>query len=291
MVGIQQGIDSPVEVGRRTVESFAFPNWMAQSFNFIHKVHFFGRTWIRFQRRVESPALYLGGAFLNQQLGDSTVIRVTAQIVLIARILLEAFEDGATIIRSWNAYAQTLEGTDSMTYSYLAEGLSNPGWSREEGRLMGELFFSEKIAIVAHRVYLVVTRFFHFISAVAKLSFRLLELYDAIMIDPFTQAAAIDDLLIELAYIGDHVGGDRCRLERAVEMYKPMINKTLDVLCLNWTADGLTKKLGDLAEYSIGIRKVYRNVEDVACNAGRGASAIAESLLGTQNIPELPFLG
>lgn len=278
MAAIQQGISTPLEVGRQTIQEFHFPTWLARGFYFIHKVHFLGRTWIRFQRRIESPSLYLGGAFLNQQLGDSTVIRVTAQIVLIARILVEAVEDGANIVRSWNAYTEVLEGTDDKTSSYLCEGLSTREWSREEGKVMGELFFSKQIAIMAHRIYVVTARLFQFLEAVFKLSYRMLELYDAILIDPYGRTVAIDDLLIELAALGDHVGGENRRLEKAIEMYRPMVNKTFELLHLNWTADGLTKKVQSLADGSTGIRKAYNRAEEVAQTAGQGVKAIAGGL-------------
>ena len=72
-------------------------------------------------------------------------------------------------------------------------------------------------------------------------------LSEGLSADPRIQSEAIDDLLVNLGDVADQVGGPDKRLARAVAQYRPWIDRALQLMGIQWSAQAIVDTLEGFA--------------------------------------------
>jgi hypothetical protein len=246
----------------------------------LHGVHFFSRAVRRLEIRQQHPGLYLAGVFFNARYGDTEFLKVTAQVVRIARIFLSLVEQSGQIARDWERLKAAFRVPQLIAVPYGVNRMNARRWKHQEGKAPPHLFLSWPAAIVLSPCTLVSMRVGKLVQDIWELNMHLFDLYDAIQMDPHTRAAAIEELFIDVGQMADDVVGPERRLSKAVREHQRWVDEVLKMLHVKGSAQELADVLDLFADRSrtIGTRAVIPL--RVTTELFGGVGAIAGSFFG-----------
>ncbi len=259
-----------------------FPNWASTAFYWLHKGCFLRRVWIRMTERVENPTLALGGVLLANLYGDAAHVQVAAKVLLIARVLLDALNDGAEVAKTWQEFWHPLANDLSSGEKYRLLRISVRTFAREEGQIMEEVFLPNPLARACSRIRLIASRFFKWVKAVGRLGARLFELADAVVMTRYAQIQAVADSPLELRAILRQVDRQQ-KLRSALEMYRPLMDRLFSSLNGNWTAQGFLDSVEQLSGPAERVQRVGGAVVGGAQTAIHGTLKVLAGAVGLQS--------
>jgi hypothetical protein len=239
----------------------------------LHVVHFFGREVSYLQRRVYHPELYLPGVFLHREFGEATFVRAAARVVLVSRIIFCTFDEAARLVTSCKRLRAACIPWKAAD-TYVKCRVTQEEWSEQKGYAPEVLFSGWPQSLMGHRMYIVVRRAAEVARSLWKISGYTCEFTEAVWnADPHTRTRAVEDLFIESQELYEKIIRSEQHLADVIEANKGLVNSTLKILNVSWTADDLVRVATSFSNKSEGVQKTcakpIKKVTDFAKNTGQ----------------------
>ncbi len=275
---ICRSVLEPFDFSVDTISHLQLPQAVSLVVKGVHICHFLGRAVSRLELRQHHPGLYLTGVLTNAQLGDTTFVKVAAQIVRVAQVLFSVVEEGGRLVHSCNRLLESCSLPTWISIPYMGNRLASKEWDLQEGRAPSVLFLPWPLAVIASRIMLIVMRIAAVASHIWQLSLFLFELNDAVLINPYTQSEVIDDLFLNLQDISDQFISKERRLSQAVAEHRQWIDELMKLARVDWSAEKLVSILNGFAEKVEGIANACAAPVQSLGLIAKGASAVASAL-------------
>jgi hypothetical protein len=279
MVSVSPPLSSPYNLPLQAISDLGLPSPVSGALSVLHFCHYVGREIFRLEFRTQAPAQYLAGVLLNAQYGQQAFVQVVAKVVLIAKECLGVIEEGGRVTRSIEALWESLvlPRTISLLYSAQRFALSDPEVDGTSKPWFSQFWWP--ISIVVARINLVARRIFDLLAGCWRLHFYMWGLSEALGADPHILSEAIDDLLVNLGEVADQVGGREGRLARAVAQYRPWIDRVLQLMGINWSAQAIVNTLEGWASGMGHVSSALAIPAQGAADAWKGACSIVSTLI------------
>ena len=240
-------LTSPYDLPFQAISGLKIPSVLSAALSVLHYCHYLGRELFRLEFRSEAPAQYLAGVFLNAQCGQQDFVRAAAKVVLIAKECLGVVEEGGRLTGCVEGLWESLKLPSTAALQYSAQRFTV--WDSDPDDDTKPWFsqFWWPISVVIARITLVVRRVFDLLASCWRLHMNMWGLSEGLSADPRIQSEAIDDLLVNLGDVADQVGGPDKRLARAVAQYRPWIDRALQLMGIQWSAQAIVDTLEGFA--------------------------------------------
>jgi|AMWB02.1.fsa_nt_gi hypothetical protein len=247
MVSASASLSSPYDLPFQAISDLKIPAVLSCALSTLHYCHYLGRELFRLEFRSQAPAQYLAGVFLNAQCGQQAFVQAAAKVVLIAKECLGVIEEGGRLTRCVEGLWDSLKLPSRVALQYSAQrfALWNPEADSDAKPWFSQFWWP--FAVVIARITLVARRIFDLLATCWHLHFYMWGLSEALSTDPRIQSEAIDDLLVNLGEVADQVGGQDRRLAKAVAQYRPWIDRALQLMGIQWSAQAIVDTLEDFA--------------------------------------------
>lgn len=248
MVSMIPTLSSPYNLPFQAISDLKIPSVFSAALSVLHYCHYLGRELFRLEFRTEAPAQYLAGVFLNAQCGQQEFVRAAAKVVLIAKECLGVIEEGGRLTRCVEDLWESLKLPSKVSLQYSAQRFTMPDSDPDDDAKPWFSQFWWPFSIVIARITLIVRRIFNLLASCWYLHLHMWGLSEALSTDPRIQSEAIDDLLVNLGDVADQVGGPDRRLARAVAQYRPWIDRALQLMGIQWSAQAIVDTLEGFTE-------------------------------------------
>jgi hypothetical protein len=275
---ICRSVPEPFEFSDDAISHLQLPQVASFAVKCVHFCHFYGRSLTRLELRGQHPGLYLAGAFAHAQYGDTGFLKVTAQIIRVAQVLFMTVEESGKIVHSCKRLGDAIHGQQWISVPYMENRITDEKWNLQEGRAPAVLFLPWPVSYIASRIMLVVMRIVEIISHIWQLNLLLLDLYDAIWMNPYTQAQAIEDVFINAQAVADQFVSRERHLARAVDAHRLWIDELLKLVKVDWSAARLVEVLNSFADKAEGVVQACAAPAQAIVQMARGSSMIATEL-------------
>lgn len=279
------------EFSHEAIGRLQLPEPIGVAVTCVHLCHFFGRTLRRLDVRQQHPGLYLAGVLANARFGDSRFLKMAAQVVRIAQVLLKTVEESGRLVHSCQRLADSLHTPKRITLFYMTNRLSHEKWPSQEGRAPSVLFLPTPVAVVASSLMVIVMRIVEIVSHIWRLNLCLFDLYDAVCLDPHSQSEVIDDVFLNLRDIAGQFMSRERRLAHAVASHRQWIDELLKLSHVEWSAHNLAATLNSFADQVEGLSAVSAVPVHTVSQMAQGSLALSAALVATRQNHELRTTG
>jgi hypothetical protein len=278
MVNVLPVLSTPYSLPWQAISDLGIPPVVSGALSVLHFCHYLGRELFRLEFRTEAPAQYLAGVLLNSQCGQHAFVQAAAKVVSIAKECLGVIEEGGRLKTSVEFLCESLQLPHKVSVLYSAQRFAQPDPELAVQSKPWVAWMWWPIAIVISKISLVVRRIFDLLAGCWRLHLSMWSLSEALGSDPHIQSEAIDDILVNLGEIADQVGGQNRRLARAVDQYRPWIDRALQLMGIQWSAQAIVHTLEGFAAGAEQAAEALAIPIQGAGEATCGATALAGSL-------------